>query len=165
MTNVQLTVGVLLILLIVLSGALLIIVVSQQKAVNEAQALGQAAMEYMKKADKKCPARAKDFDGMVVCLQDMKQELGMIGELKEQSFSVPKKNETGFLVLENKGRMKLNSSAFALYKNHELKDEGCVIEGAIDPGYLCRMEFDSPCEKGDVLEVMYSEKRAYLKTC
>ena len=76
-----------------------------------------------------------------------------------------KRNDTGFLVLENKGRTTLESVQFALYKNHEVTDEGCVIEGSIDPGYLCRLEFNTPCEKGDVLEAMYAGKRAFLKTC
>lgn len=167
MTNVQVAVGIALILLVFIAGGLAIIVVSNQKNVNDAKTMGQASLDYFKKIGKKCDARANDFPKMTLCLQDLKQQLGVIGDLKEQSFMdfSAKRNDTGFLVLENKGRTTLNSSAFTLYKNHETTDEGCIIEGSIDPGYLCRLEFNTPCEKGDVLEVMYGEKRAFLKTC
>ena len=167
MTNIQVTVGIALILLVFLSGGLAVVVVSNQKNVNDAKTLGQASLDYFKKVGKKCDAHAGDFSKVTTCMQDLKQQLGVIGDLKEQSFMdfSAKRNDTGFLVLENKGRTTLNSSAFALYKNHEMADQGCIIEGSIDPGYLCRLEFTTPCEKGDVLEVMYDEKRAFLKTC
>ncbi|MEK6964479.1 MAG: hypothetical protein AABX70_08735 [Nanoarchaeota archaeon] len=167
MTNVQVTVGIALILLVFIAGGLAVIVVSNQKNVNDAKVLGQSALDYFKKVDKKCSARSNEFTKISTCLQDLKQQLGVIGDLKEQSFMdySARRNETGFLVLENKGRTPLNSSGFNLYKNHEMVDQGCIIEGSIDPGYLCRLEFDTPCEKGDVLEVMYTEKRAFLKTC
>ncbi len=167
MTNVQVTVGIALILLVFIAGGLAVIVVSNQKNVNDAQTLGQSALDYFKKVGKKCDAHANEFTKINTCLQDLKQQLGVIGDLKEQSFMdySARRNDTGFLVLENKGRTSLNSSQFTLYKNHEIADQSCIIEGSIDPGYLCRLEFNTSCEKGDVLEVMYMEKRAFLKTC
>ena len=139
MTNIQVTVGIALILLVFLSGGLAVVVVSNQKNVNDAKTLGQASLDYFKKVGKKCDAHAGDFSKVTTCMQDLKQQLGVIGDLKEQSFMdfSAKRNDTGFLVLES----------------------------SIDPGYLCRLEFTTPCEKGDVLEVMYDEKRAFLKTC
>lgn len=167
MSNVQVAVGIALILLVFIAGGLAVIVVSNQKNVNDAKALGQATLDYFKKVGKKCDAHMGDFIKITTCLKDLKAQLGVIGDLKEQSFMdySAKRNDTGFLVLENKGRTSLNSSDFSLYKNHEVADQGCVIEGSIDPGYLCRLEFNTSCEKGDVLEVMYSGKRAFLKTC
>ena len=167
MANIQVLVGVALILLVFLAGGLAVIVVSNQKTVNDAKTLGQATLDYFKKVSHKCDAHAADFAKVTACLKDLNQQLGIIGQLKEQSFmdSSAKRNEIGFLVLENKGRTNLNSSRFILYKNHEMADQGCVIEDSIDPGYLCRLEFNTSCEKGDVLEVMYADKRAFLKTC
>ena len=167
METLGLIIGVSLIILLFLSGGLAVIVVSQQTSVSEANALGRAVLDHFKKVGKKCDARYKEFPAIQACVQELTQELGVIGELKEEAFVNVnlKKNETGFIVLENKGRIKLNSSRFALYKNHELADQGCVIEGTIDPGYLCRLEFNTSCEKGDVLEAMHEEKRAFLKTC
>ena len=167
MSNLQVTVGIVILLLFFLAGGLSVIVISNQKNVNEAKALGQVNLDYFKKVDKKCEARANEFTRIIPCMNDLREQLGVIGQLKEQSFMDynAKRNETGFLVLENKGRTTLDSSKFSLSKNHELADQGCVIDGSIDPGYLCRLEFVTPCDKGDVLEVTYDGKRAFLKTC
>ena len=167
MANLRVVIGIILLLLVFVSGGLIIVVLSQRSGVSDAENLGKSLLDYFKKVDKKCEARYKDFPGLQTCVENLKLEIGIVGQLKEQSFADfnPKKSESGFLVLENKGRTRLNSSEFTLYKNHEPTDFGCVIEGSIDPGYLCRLEFNTVCVKGDVLEVMYQGRRAFLKTC
>lgn len=86
-------------------------------------------------------------------------------DFKEEEFKNMKNGEQGYIIIKNRGAKSYDSESFVLYKNREVADEGCVIPGRIDPQYTCRLNFNTFCEDGDVLEIKYNGTSIYVKNC
>lgn len=167
MANYRLIFALLFVFLLFFTGMLFVLNSSKSAKLEEADSLSSSVHRYLRIEDQRCRARPTDYQGVDECLRELIDKLEEVGDLEEEDFDNfdTRTNESGHLILVNEGRNSLDSDKFTLLLNKEVVDEGCVIQGSIDPGYTCRLDFDRECEKGDVLEVMYDQSRAYLKTC
>ena len=155
------------VVLFFVSGFFIISSSAKESELIEAKLLGASVREHFELIDKRCRVRNDDFDRMRECFEELNDKLRVVVDVEEDEFEDydADDNKTGYLIVVNEGRQTMNSSKFFLLKNRQLVDRGCVIPGAIDSGYTCRLEFSSVCEEGDVLEVRYDDQRAYLRTC
>jgi len=102
------------------------------------------------------------------CLEDSLAATDLTPMFKEDQFRDfdARKNETGYLIIENAiGAKSFDSALFALSQNNVEIATGCKTPGMIRPGFTCRFDLAQECAPGDNLEVTYKGKRAYLKTC
>ncbi|MFC1648035.1 hypothetical protein ACFL1B_01110 [Nanoarchaeota archaeon] len=153
--------------LVFLCGFLFIGNTTRQASINHATDMTKDMRTLFKHMDYKCRALPGAFEDMNECVVGAISELKVRTSMEEDDFKnfQVKTNTSGHLVLKNSGTASMESAHFVLYKNHVEVDKGCVIEGKIDSQYLCRLNFDSVCESGDVLEVKYQDERVYIKTC
>lgn len=141
--------------------------VQQQRAI----ALSASVLTYINHDYRGCRNNPEDFEMVRRCVLDLieriESETAISLERADRGYRDVdvERNETGYLILENTGEETLESERFVLLKNLEVADRGCAIEGAIEPGYTCRLDFTTPCLPGDVLDVRYKEKSVYLHTC
>lgn len=166
MVNYRVITALVMVVLIFTCFSLILSNNTKKANLEKATVLGDVALEYLDLIDNRCRgAKPNEYEEIVFCLDQEITKAKVDVDLEEDEYKNKKNNEPGYVVLVNEGRKSLDSNLFTLTKNHEVVDIGCVIEGSIDPGYSCRMNFNSSCDPGDVLEISYGENRAYLKTC
>lgn len=145
---------------------------AMQARLGMAEELSSEAKSLVKlQGYKGCVGPISDFEKIRLCLLDLKQKIiekdnrqFEKGDVKFENVNI-RLNQTGFIALTNNGIKDLDSEKFTLLKNRVIVYKHCVIKGIIAPGYVCRLNFDTYCDKGDVLEVQYEEKTAYIHTC
>ncbi|RME53863.1 hypothetical protein D6783_00635 [Candidatus Woesearchaeota archaeon] len=156
---------------ILLAGIFFIQVLTLKTQLQEATALARAAKDLVNYERKTCRNPPEDLNAIRLCIL---AKLKALETKEEHTFTKedvtfhnanPNKEETGYLILAYEGDSALNSSEFKLFKNKVLVDSGCLIEGTITKGYTCRLDFNTTCQRGDVLEVKYGKEQAYLHTC
>jgi len=167
MINYRVVFALIFVALIIYAGLITIVNSANSSRIIEAEQLSETLKVNFKLTGEKCRAKVGDFYGQMLCLEKIIQEYQVVADMEEDEFDDfnKKTNKSGFVVLKNEGRNSLESSKFVLIKNHKKVDEGCIIQGNIDPDYTCRLEFNSECEDGDVLEIKYEGKRVYIKNC
>ncbi len=140
---------------------------AQSSTTQTATELATSLQAYFQAADHRCNANPNNLGEMTTCLNELiSQRTGLATIEKDEFEDVDEREgDAGYLIVKNTGEESLNSSAFTLLKNKNEADTNCQINGSIDSGYTCRLDFTSPCEPGDVLEVQYQQKQAYLETC
>jgi hypothetical protein len=80
----------------------------------------------------------------------------------------PLTDTEGFQILVYEGAegKSIDSEGFKLYINHNLEDnDGCELKGQIDPGYTCKLTFNTACYRGDVLVVKYYDQEVFRHIC
>jgi hypothetical protein len=137
---------------------------SKAASLDEAESLSRTVRSYLQQIDADCRARPGEYAELQDCLDKVSEELEAVGEMKLEEFENAEE-DAGYIILTNEGRQSLVSANFTLLLNRDVVDEGCTVEGDIDPGSACRMDFSQECTAGDNLEVTYNGERAYLRTC
>jgi hypothetical protein len=140
---------------------------TERSTAADATALSQTLTSYFDNIGYQCSVRPSNIDGVSKCVTGLVKDQTGLDTIEEEDFDDvnQRDDEAGYLVVKNTGSQSFNSSAFTLLKNKEIADTKCQIDGTIDSGYTCRLDFGSPCDPGDVLEVQYDNESAYLKTC
>jgi hypothetical protein len=130
-----------------------------------AQETNKLTLELLRVQGARCSATRTDFSGVGNCIRP----LLLPKDFKEDSFSNPKEDEFGYLVIKNVGSASYASDEFTFFFNRELRQEGCTIPGNITQGITCRFNFMDRCDDGDVLEAMYTKDdvttKVFTKTC
>jgi Na+-transporting NADH:ubiquinone oxidoreductase subunit NqrC len=133
---------------------------------NNNIALNKEIKVFFQNAEVKCTATEQEPEKLTRCLQSLNKKLKGI-DVAEAVFSpVDKNGNPGYFIVKNNAIKPLNSTDFTLLKNLELVSTGCDnLNGTMGKDYTCKLTFDTPCERGDVLEVQYQGLRAIVKTC
>ena len=108
------------------------------------------------------------YEQIEACLKEAQESKDLTRLFAEERFQNvdERQHKEGFLVIENKlGGQTFESAKFTLIVNNQEVAKGCATPGEIAPGYSCRFEFNTTCQPGDNLEILYNGNRAYLKTC
>lgn len=138
---------------------------SQSSSVNTAEQLSTSLQTYFRAIDYTCRATQGSIEETQSCLTSLISERTGLDTLEREEFENADEDQSGYIVVKNEGRQSLNASLFTLLQNKEAVDDACNINGTIDQGYTCRLDFNTECEAGGVLEVQYNGTRALLKNC
>lgn len=128
--------------------------------------LGREVKSLLTNSRISCRATENEPYNLAQCVRNMREiyERKPFEETGYRNYDT-RNQENGYIILKILAPGSWNSEKFTLLKNRELADTGCVITGNLTKDETCKLFFDSDCERGDILEVQYNEKRIHLKNC
>lgn len=136
---------------------------SAESKLEIAQTLSGNTRILLRNMDIKCTSRDSDFEGINSCVIRALR----INDFNEKDYKAfnTRTNESGYIIIENKGTKVYNGTDFEMLKNGIPIIKGCHISSTIEPKYTCRFSIEEECERGDVLEINYQGTRVHIKTC
>ncbi|MFH1400880.1 MAG: hypothetical protein ABIH41_05135 [Nanoarchaeota archaeon] len=116
--------------------------------------------------EERCAANKYDIEAVTACLVRIndKYRTTQVTETSFVRFNT-KTNESGYLIIENRGKAALDSANFTLRLNQQIQDIGCRISGEIQQDFPCRLDFTKTCESGDALSVEYQNETIHVRPC
>ncbi|MDD9952802.1 MAG: hypothetical protein OXR66_00530 [Candidatus Woesearchaeota archaeon] len=165
MDNVK---GILVLLVLVLGAATFLLFVrgsTMSAQLADAEFLATRTDALLDQQRVKCSATPQEFGKLADCIAPALR----MSDFKQHSFTQPRKDDPGKLVIQNVNKRAYDADKFVFYYNREVLQRGCSIPGEIGHEVTCTATFPAQCEKGDVLEVFYpvdgEEVKVFLKTC
>ncbi|MFH1071930.1 MAG: hypothetical protein V1743_00710 [Nanoarchaeota archaeon] len=133
---------------------------------GKSQQINEQVLALFKSISQPCSSQAFEQDKILNCLTNLNKKFET-PPVEEKDFKNMDRrtNESGYLIILNKGMKSLESAGFTLWKNHVQVDAGCVIPGNITRQETCKLFFDTYCEKGDVLDVQYAGETLWKRIC
>ena len=171
MDNVK---GILAILVLLLGGTCFILFLqygTTKTQLSDALLMSDSSLALLRTQGVPCSASAAEFAKISRCIAPALLQK----DFKEGGFGQPDttKGTPGFIIITNVNQRMYESSRFSFQFNRATIQEGCHIPGNITTGVACRFNFDTHCDKGDVLEVFYAtnisgtptQAKVFTKNC